>query len=47
MKGTSYKCSVVLESCPITNIVILDLLVYNSTIQYSIMAIIVYDCMYV
>ena len=36
----------ILESCPIT-IVILNLLVYNSTIQYSTMAIIVYDSMYV
>ena len=37
----------ILESCPITIIVILNLLVYNSTIQYSTMAIIVYDSMYV
>ena len=33
---------VILESCPISN-VILHLLVYNSTIQYSTIAIIVYD----
>ena len=33
---------VILESCPIT-IVILNLLVYNSTIQYSTIVIIVYD----
>ena len=32
----------ILESCSIT-IVILDLLVYNSTIQYSTIAITVYD----
>ena len=33
---------VMLENCPIT-IVMLNLLVYNSTIQYSNIAIIVYD----
>ena len=33
---------VILESCPIT-IVILNVLVYNSTMQYSTIAIIVYD----
>ena len=33
---------VILESCPIS-IVILNLLVYNSTVQYSTKAMIVYD----
>ena len=38
----SIDVDVILESCPIP-IVILNLLVYNSTIQYSTIAVIVYD----